>query len=92
MKPAALVLFRLHDCTNECSIKIDKVCSIFSVRCFNYCIVMMIFTFNSGVGMTAGPLSYPSVKALAGRCREVPAVMRAFAALSLLFSLFYPHR
>jgi AGZA family xanthine/uracil permease-like MFS transporter len=55
-------------------------------------IVMMIFTFNIGVGMTAGLLSYPVLKVLAGRRREVPAGMWAFAALSLLFYLLYPYR
>jgi AGZA family xanthine/uracil permease-like MFS transporter len=55
-------------------------------------IVMMIFTFNIGVGMTAGLLSYPVLKILAGRRREVPAGMWAFAALSLLFYIFYPYR
>lgn len=55
-------------------------------------IVMMIFTFNIGVGMTAGLLSYPILKVFAGRHREVPAGMWGFAALSLLFYLLYPYR
>ena len=55
-------------------------------------IVMMIFTFNVGVGITAGLLSYPVLKVLAGRRREVPAGMWAFAALSLLFYILYPYR
>jgi len=55
-------------------------------------IVMMIFTFNIGVGMTAGLLSYPILKVFAGRRREVPAGMWAFAALSLLFYILYPYR
>jgi AGZA family xanthine/uracil permease-like MFS transporter len=55
-------------------------------------IVMMIFTFNIGVGMTAGLLSYPILKVLAGRYREVPAGMWAFAVLSLLFYILYPYR
>jgi AGZA family xanthine/uracil permease-like MFS transporter len=55
-------------------------------------IVMMIFTFNIGVGMTAGLLRYPVLKVFAGRHREVPAGMWAFAALSLLFYILYPYR
>ncbi len=55
-------------------------------------IVLMIFTFNIGVGMTAGLLMYPVLKVLAGRVREVNAGMWVFAALSLLFYIFYPYR
>ncbi len=55
-------------------------------------IVLTIFTYNIGVGMTAGLLSHPVLKTLAGRGREVPAGMWIFAALSLLFYFFYPYR
>jgi AGZA family xanthine/uracil permease-like MFS transporter len=55
-------------------------------------IVMMIFTFNIGVGMTAGLLSYPVVKIIAGRSREVQPGMWLFGLLSLLFYIFYPYR
>jgi AGZA family xanthine/uracil permease-like MFS transporter len=54
-------------------------------------IVMMIFTFNIGVGMTAGLLSWPILKIMAGRHREVPAAMWVFAALSLMFYIVYPY-
>ena len=55
-------------------------------------IVLMVFTYNVGVGMTAGLLSHPLLKTVAGRRAEVPAGMWVFAALSLLFFLFYPYR
>jgi len=55
-------------------------------------IVMMVFTYNIGVGMTAGMLAYPVLKTLAGRSREVPGGMWAMAAMSLLFYLVYPYR
>ena len=55
-------------------------------------IVLMIFTYNIGVGMTAGLLAHPVLKTMAGRIREVPAGMWVFAALSLLFYIFYPYR
>jgi AGZA family xanthine/uracil permease-like MFS transporter len=55
-------------------------------------IVLMIFTYNIGVGMTAGLLSYPIFKTLSGRHREVPLGMWVFAALSLLFYAFYPYK
>ncbi len=54
--------------------------------------VLMVFTFNIGVGMTAGLLVYPLLKTISGRYREVPAGMWVFAALSLLFYIFYPYR
>jgi AGZA family xanthine/uracil permease-like MFS transporter len=53
-------------------------------------IVMMSFTFNIGVGITAGLLSWPVVKTLAGRYREVNAGMWILAAISLSFYVFYP--
>ncbi len=55
-------------------------------------IVLMIFTYNIGVGMTAGLLAYPLLKTVNGRFREVPAGMWVFAALSLVFYIFYPYR
>jgi AGZA family xanthine/uracil permease-like MFS transporter len=42
--------------------------------------------------MTAGLLSHPLLKTAAGRRSEVPAGMWVFAALSLLFFVFYPYR
>jgi adenine/guanine/hypoxanthine permease len=55
-------------------------------------IVLMIFTLNIGVGMTAGLLAWPVLKTMSNRRREVPAGMWVFAALSLLFYIFYPYR
>lgn len=55
-------------------------------------IVMMIFTYNIGVGMCAGLLSYPVLKTIAGRYKEVSAGMWVFAALALLFFVYYPYR
>ena len=55
-------------------------------------IVLMSFTYNIGVGMTAGLLLYPLLKLLTGRGREVPAPLWVLAALSLLFYVVYPYR
>ena len=55
-------------------------------------IVLMIFTYNIGVGMTAGLLTYPVLKTLAGKRAEVSGGMWVFAALSLLFYVFYPYK
>jgi AGZA family xanthine/uracil permease-like MFS transporter len=55
-------------------------------------IVLISFTYNIGVGMTAGLLAYPLLKSITGRHREVPPAMWLLAAMSLLFYLFYPYR
>ena len=54
-------------------------------------IVMMLFTFNIGVGITMGFISWVLLKALSGRAREVTTGMLALAAISLTFYLFYPY-
>jgi len=53
-------------------------------------IALMIFTYNIGVGMTAGLLSYPLIKLFTGRVREVSAGMWVLALLSLSFFVFMP--
>lgn len=54
-------------------------------------IVLISFTYNIGVGITAGLLSYPFFKVITGRSTEVPAPLWVLAALSLLFYLVYPY-
>ncbi len=55
-------------------------------------IVLMSFTYNIGVGMTAGLIIYPLLKTITGRIREVPRPLWLLAALSLSFYIFYPYR
>lgn len=54
-------------------------------------ITLMSFTFNIGVGMTAGFVLYPLLKLAAGRGREVGWGLWSLFALSLLFYIFYPY-
>jgi AGZA family xanthine/uracil permease-like MFS transporter len=54
-------------------------------------IVLTCFTFNIGVGVTAGLLSYPVFKVLSGRGRETTAAQWVLAALSIGFYIFYPY-
>ena len=54
-------------------------------------IVLMSFTFNIGVGMTAGLVLHPLLKLLTGRGREVPVALWLLAAMSLAFYLVYPY-
>ncbi|GLI40038.1 NCS2 family permease [Geobacter hydrogenophilus] len=53
-------------------------------------IVLMIFTYNIGVGMSTGLLTYPLLKAAAGRGREVPAGMWVLALLAVSLFVFFP--
>jgi AGZA family xanthine/uracil permease-like MFS transporter len=55
-------------------------------------IALMSFTYNVGVGITAGLILYPLLKLIQGRGREVGGGLWALAALSLLFFVFYPYR
>jgi AGZA family xanthine/uracil permease-like MFS transporter len=55
-------------------------------------IVLISFTYNIGVGMTAGLLVYPLLKLLSGRAAEVPRPLWLLAAMSLLFYLVYPYK
>jgi len=54
-------------------------------------IVMMSFTYNIGIGMTAGFVVYPLIKILSGRRGDIKAGMWVLALLSLLFFVFYPY-
>jgi len=54
-------------------------------------IVLMSFTYNIGIGMTAGFVVYPLTKTLAGRVKEVPPGLWFLCLLSLLFFIFYPY-
>jgi len=56
-----------------------------------FTIVLMSFTGNIGVGMTAGFVLYPVLKLVTGRVREVHAGLWILSALSLLFFIFYPY-
>jgi len=54
-------------------------------------VTLMCFTFNIGVGVTAGFVLYPLCKLAAGRIGEVKPGMWILTGLSLLFFVFYPY-
>jgi len=54
-------------------------------------IALMTFTYNIGVGMTAGFVLYPLCKLFAGRLGEVRPALWVLTALSGLFFIFYPY-
>lgn len=55
-------------------------------------IVLMSFTYNIGIGITAGFVLYPFCKLAAGRYREVKPGLWVLGALSLMFYVCYPYR
>jgi AGZA family xanthine/uracil permease-like MFS transporter len=54
-------------------------------------VALMSFTYNIGVGITAGFVLYPFCKLVSGRVREIKPGLWVLAALSLLFFVFYPY-
>ena len=54
-------------------------------------ITLMSFTYNLGVGMTAGFLLYPITMAVGKRVREVSPGMWMLFFISALFYIFYPY-
>lgn len=54
-------------------------------------ITLMSFTYDLGIGLTAGFLSHVVLKSLTGRASEVRAGMWVLGGLSALFYAFYPY-
>lgn len=54
-------------------------------------VILMSFTYNIGIGITAGFVLYPFFKLAAGRRHEVSPGLWVLCALSLLFFAFYPY-
>jgi AGZA family xanthine/uracil permease-like MFS transporter len=54
-------------------------------------VALMSFTYNVGIGITAGFVLYPFCKLAAGRWREIKPGLWVLAGLSLLFFVFYPY-
>jgi AGZA family xanthine/uracil permease-like MFS transporter len=55
-------------------------------------ISLISFSYNIGVGMTAGLITYPLIKLLTGRAKEVPPGLWVLSALSTVFYVVYPYR
>lgn len=54
-------------------------------------IVLMSFTYNLGIGMTAGFVVYPLTSLVSGRIKEVNFGMWVLFGFSVLFYIFYPY-
>ena len=54
-------------------------------------VVLMAFTFNIAIGITAGFILYPICKLVAGKARQLHPGLWVLTALSVLFFVFYPY-
>ena len=54
-------------------------------------IVLMSFTLNLGIGLTAGFVMYPLVMVLSGRGGEIKPGAWVLGAFSALFLVLYPY-
>ena len=54
-------------------------------------ISLMCFTYNIGIGMTAGFVVYTFIKIIKKEAKEVKPAMWFLSAISLLFFIFYPY-
>ncbi len=66
----------------------DDLTEVIPVFCL---IILMSFTYNIGIGMTAGFIVYTLMKTLSGRIKEVSTGMWILAGLSIVFFIFYPY-
>lgn len=53
-------------------------------------VILISFTYNMGIGITAGFLFYCVIKTLTGRFKELSSGVIILGLLSLLFYIFYP--
>jgi len=70
------------------NVKFDDLTEVIPIFCI---IALMSFTYNLGIGMTAGFVVYPLLKLLSGKIREVSVGLWVLGAISLLFFIFYPY-
>jgi len=56
-----------------------------------FVIILMSFTFNLGIGITAGFVLYPVFKLVTGKWKEINPGLWVLFVLSVLFYIFYPY-
>ena len=64
---------------------LTEVIPIFSI------IILMSFTYNLGIGMTASFIVYSLIKTISGRINEVSLGVWVLCAVSILFFVFFPY-
>lgn len=84
----ALIIVGLLMMTPVVKLRFDDFSEIVPAFCI---VVIMSFTYNVGIGMTAGFAVYPVFKVLTGRAAEIKPGMWVLAAFSILLFIFYPY-
>jgi adenine/guanine/hypoxanthine permease len=84
----ALIIVGLLMISPITRLKFDDLAETIPVFCV---IVLMSFTYNIGIGMTAGFVAYPLFMIVIGRVQEVKGGMWVLCVLSVLFFVFYPY-
>jgi AGZA family xanthine/uracil permease-like MFS transporter len=69
-------------------LRFDDLAEAIPVFCV---VVLMSFTYNIGIGMTAGFVAYPLFRVLVGNARSVKPGLWVLAGLSLVFLIVYPY-
>ncbi|MFQ5706986.1 MAG: NCS2 family permease [bacterium] len=85
--PALIVVGYLM-LTSVTKIKLDDYTELFPAFAV---VILMSFTYNIGIGITAGFVLYPLFKLVAGRGHEISSGLWVLGGLSLLFYIFYPY-
>jgi AGZA family xanthine/uracil permease-like MFS transporter len=84
----ALIIVGVLMLTSITRIKFDDLGEAIPAFCV---VALMSFTYNIGIGMTAGFVAYPLFKSAAGNISDVKPGMWVLAALSGLFFVMYPY-
>lgn len=85
---AALIIVGLLMISPVSNLKFDDLAETIPVF---ITMTLMSFTFNLGIGMTAGFVVYPLTMAVAGRIKTVNFGMWVLFGFSVLFYIFYPY-
>ncbi len=54
-------------------------------------IILICFTYDIGIGITAGFIVYVFIKAISGKLKDISSGMWVLSAISLIFYIFNPH-
>jgi AGZA family xanthine/uracil permease-like MFS transporter len=84
----ALIVVGLLMMTPVTAIRFDDLTEAIPAFCV---IILMSFTYNIGIGMTAGFATYVVIKLCTGRVREISVGMWILGIMSALFFVFYPY-
>jgi AGZA family xanthine/uracil permease-like MFS transporter len=85
---SALIIVGLLMISPVSSLKFDDLAETIPVF---VTMTLMSFSFNLGIGMTAGFVIYPLTMLFAGRIKNVSLGMWILFAFSILFYIFYPY-